>query len=524
VKLVYIDPPFATKSDFQASDGADSYSDKIDRAEFIESLRERLIYIREVLADDGSIFVHLDLKQIHYIKIVMDEIFGRDKFVNEIIWYYPDNFQGNVKGFATNHNNILWYSKSKNFISNKVYVPLDKKTKRDKRVWSSELGKLVSARNEDGSLIYEEFTEKKADDVWSIGQSSTTKSHSSEYINYPTQKPEELLKRSILASSNPGDLIVDFFAGSGTTAAVAEKLGRRWITCDFGKHAIYTMQKRILNIADSNNLDATGKKEKYNLPPKPFDIISAGAYDFSKIMNLRQNKDSYIAFVLGLFGLAKEDSVNNKYKLPDIYALKDGNPVEIYPVWDDEYLKEVRIDEEYLEQIIYASGGRLKGDYYIITPETCTLIGDTTIKNSQGDNVYFHMLKFPYKILEDVSRHFQIEEQPCDANDINRLISSTGFYFNEDVKIEIKRRKNGFKIESFSTNILDSNKERYEGLNGLSMILIDLNYNNKVFNMDMAVYAKDIKEDGVIKISGINDNTAIIAIDRHGNESKVIRM
>lgn len=524
VKLVYIDPPFATKGDFQSSEGADSYSDKIDRAEFIESLRERLIYIREVLADDGSIFVHLDLKQIHYIKIVMDEIFGRDKFVNEIIWYYPDNFQGNVKGFATNHNNILWYSKSKNFISNKVYVPLDKKTKRDKRVWSSELGKLVSARNEDGSLIYEEFTEKKADDVWSIGQSSTTKSHSSEYINYPTQKPEELLKRSILASSNPGDLIVDFFAGSGTTAAVAEKLGRRWITCDFGKHAIYTMQKRILNIADSNNLDATGKKEKYNLPPKPFDIISAGAYDFSKIMNLRQNKDSYIAFVLGLFGLAKEDSVNNKYKLPDIYALKDGNPVEIYPVWDDEYLKEVRIDEEYLEQIIYASGGRLKGDYYIITPETCTLIGDTTIKNSQGDNVYFHMLKFPYKILEDVSRHFQIEEQPCDANDINRLISSTGFYFNEDVKIEIKRRKNGFKIESFSTNILDSNKERYEGLNGLSMILIDLNYNNKVFNMDMAVYAKDIKEDGVIKISGINDNTAIIAIDRHGNESKVIRM
>lgn len=524
VKLVYIDPPFATKSDFQASDGADSYSDKIDRAEFIESLRERLIYIREVLADDGSIFVHLDLKQIHYIKIVMDEIFGRDKFVNEIIWYYPDNFQGNVKGFATNHNNILWYSKSKNFISNKVYVPLDKKTKRDKRVWSSELGKLVSARNEDGSLIYEEFTEKKADDVWSIGQSSTTKSHSSEYINYPTQKPEELLKRSILASSNPGDLIVDFFAGSGTTAAVAEKLGRRWITCDFGKHAIYTMQKRILNIADSNNLDATGKKEKYNLPPKPFDIISAGAYDFSKIMNLRQKKDSYIAFVLGLFGLAKEDSVNNKYKLPDIYALKDGNPVEIYPVWDDEYLKEVRIDEEYLEQRVYASGGRLKGDYYIITPETCTLIGDTTIKNSQGDNIYFHMLKFPYKILEDVSRHFQIEEQPCDANDINRLISSTGFYFNEDVKIEIKRRKNGFKIESFSTNILDSNKERYEGLNGLSMILIDLNYNNKVFNMDMAVYAKDIKEDGVIKISGINDNTAIIAIDRHGNESKVIRM
>ncbi len=521
VKLVYIDPPFATKSDFKSSEGADSYSDKIDRAEFIENLRERIIYIREILADDGSIFVHLDWKMAHYLKIIMDEVFGESNFINEIIWYYRRwNIAANL--FARNHDNIFYYSKNKGrYTFNNLYIPKSEKSSGDGKAWLSIIDEETGRRK--SVLLNEESKGVPMPDVFEISMINPM-ALERRMVNYPTQKPEALLERLIKASTNENDLIIDLFAGSGTTAAVAEKLGRRWITCDFGKHAIYTMQKRILNIADSNKLDTSNnKKEKYNLSPKPFDIVSAGAYDFSKIMNLRQNKDSYIAFVLGLFGLTQECN-DNKYKLPNIYALNNGNPVEIYPVWDDEYLKEVRIDEEYLEQIVYASGGRLKGDYYIITPETCTLIGDTTIKNSQGDNIYFHMLKFPYKILEDVSRHFQIEEQPCDANDINRLISSTGFYFNEDVKIEIKRRKNGFKIESFSTNILDSNKERYEGLNGLSMILIDLNYNNKVFNMDMAVYAKDIKEDGVIKISGINDNTAIIAIDRHGNESKVIRM
>jgi DNA modification methylase len=519
VKLVYIDPPFATKSDFQASDGADSYSDKIDRAEFIEGLRERLIYIREILADDGSIFVHLDQKMSHYIKLVLDDVFGRFNLQNEILWCYSRPGIKNQRFFTRLHDNIFWYTKTNNFFSDMdaVRIPYSEST-IDRNKYGAGGSKFAGGTD----LRQTHESGKIPQDWWYI---PIPPGNAHEVTGYPTQKPEELLLRIIKATTKCGDLIVDFFAGSGTTAAVAERLGRRWITCDFGKHAIYIMQKRILNIAASNKLDISAdKKEKYNLPPKPFDIISAGAYDFSKIMNLRQNKDSYIVFVLGLFGLAKEDSINNKYKLPNIYALKNGNPVEIYPVWDDEYLKDVRIDEEYLEQIIYASGGRLKGDYYIITPETCTLIGDTTIKNSQGDNVYFHMLKFPYKILEDVSRHFQIEEQPCDANEINRLISSTGFYFNEDVKIEIKRIKNGFKIESFSTNILDSKKERYEGLSGLSMILIDLNYNNKVFYMDMAIYAKDIKEDGVVKITGINDNTAIIAIDRHGNESKVIRM
>ena len=297
VKLIYIDPPFATKSDFRGSGDEKSYSDKVDSAEFIEGLRERLIYMRELLSIDRL----------------------------------------------------------------------------------KERG-------------------KNPDDVWST--IFPVQGNSIENTNYPTQKPEALLERIILASSNPGDLVMDIFAGSGTTAAVAEKLGRRWIVCDFGKHAIYTMQKRMLRIGESKALgSAEGgikKNQKYGKPPKPFCVVSTGAYDFSRIMKLRENKDAYIDFVLGLFQSSRDEKdLSGKYRLSNIFGEKDGDPVEVYPVWNDEYLKNIRIDEKYLKGIILQSRGKLKGNYYIITPETCTLIGDTTMKNSAGNEVHFKMLKFP---------------------------------------------------------------------------------------------------------------------------------
>lgn len=134
IKLVYIDPPFATSDDFQSKEGAKAYTDKKKGSEFIEYIRKRLILIREVLSDDGCIFVHLDWKKAHYIKVILDEVFGESNFVNEIVWHYPDNFQGNVKGFANNHNVIFWYAKSSHYTANKVLIPLAKATRRDKRI------------------------------------------------------------------------------------------------------------------------------------------------------------------------------------------------------------------------------------------------------------------------------------------------------------------------------------------------------------------------------------------------------
>ena len=165
------------------------------------------------------------------------------------------------------------------------------------------------------------------------------------------------------------------------------------------------------------------------------------------------------------------------------------------------------------------SRGKLKGNYYIITPETCTVVGDTIMKNSAGNEVHFKMLKFPYKILEDVSRNFQIQQQPSSQENVNNLINSTGFYFNDDVKIEVKRIKQVLKITRFETKILDKQEKRLKGLDGLAMLLVDVDYDG-IFDMDRTVFAKDISDDGEIRMTGLTESVAVIGIDKHGNESK----
>jgi len=521
VKLIYIDPPFATKSDFKGSGNEKSYSDKVQSAEFIEGLRERLIFMRDILAKDGSIYVHLDWKMGHYVRIILDEEFGTDLFKNEIIWYYENKLGTGGQTFDSRHDSLLVYTKGNTWLHNTIYAPV-KKVKQQPVTQKID-GKRIWLRDENDKRLYQESASTRPiGDVWSIPIINPV---SLERLGYPTQKPEALLERIILASSNPGDLVMDVFAGSGTTAAAAEKLGRRWIVCDFGKHAIYTMQKRMLRIGESKALgSAKGgikKNRKYGKPPKPFCVVSTGAYDFSRIMKLRDNKDAYIDFVLGLFQSSRDEKdLSGKYKLANIFGEKEGDPVEVYPVWNDEYLKNIRVDEKYLKGIILQSRGKLKGNYYIITPETCTLIGDTTMKNSAGNEVHFKMLKFPYKILEDVSRNFQIQQQPSSQENVNNLINSTGFYFNDYVEIEVERIKQGLKIARFETKILDKQEKRLKGLDGLAMLLVDVDYDGDIFDMDRTVFAKDIGDDGKIRMTGLTESIAIIAIDKHGNESK----
>ena len=569
VKLFYIDPPFATKSDFGGKDGERSYSDKIATAEFIEGLRERLIYQRELLDDDGSIYVHLDQKMSHYAKIMMDEVYGRENFQNGIVWRRT-YAHSDANRFGQVHDSILMYRKSTKNVFNKQYRPhsdsyikshygqVDDNGRRYRLVtlsaagpgparsfgdkvfeppkgrhwaWSQDkideglrTGKIVFAKTGQPNIkqYLDEVQGTVVQSIWD--DIPPVNPVSPELLGYPTQKPEALLSRIILASSNPGDLVMDVFGGSGTTAAVAEKLGRRWIVCDFGKHAIYTMQKRMLRIGESKVLGKDVKKnQKYGKPPKPFCVVSTGAYDFSRIMKLRENKDAYIDFVLGLFQSSRDEKdLSGKYRLTNIFGEKEGDPVEVYPVWNDEYLKNIRIDKKYLKGIILQSAGKLKGNYYIITPETCTLIGDTTMKNSAGNDVHFKMLKFPYKILEDVSRNFQIQQQPSSQENVNNLINSTGFYFNDNVEIEVERIKQGLKITMFETKILDKQGERLKGLDGLAMLLVDVDYDGEIFDMDRTVFAKDISDDGEIRMTGLTESIAVVAIDKHGNESKPV--
>ena len=522
VKLIYIDPPFATKSDFGGNEGEKSYRDKVDTAEFIESLRERLIYLRELLADNGSIYLHLDQKMSHYVKIIMDEVFGKDKFLNEIIWCYTA--ASNVaKDFPKKHDTILRYSNKGEYIFNKDCIRVPYAEGSIDRANRNVIGK--GGMNFDAIVLNKNG--KVPEDWWNDIQRAAR--YPGENVGYPTQKSEKLLERIILASSDFDDLVLDVFGGSGTTACVAEKLGRRWITCDFGKHAIYTMQRRILRIGESkavvNEQSKSGKViikkgDPYKKDAKPFCIVSSGAYDFSHIMDLRKHKEAYIDFVLGLFQLVRNEEKAKKYKLANIYTVKDNNPVEVYPIWDDEFLKEVKIDEPYLQGIINQSGGKLKGEYYIIAPESCTNISDTIIRNQDGKDVHFLIKTFPYKVLEDISRNLELQEQPSSQDNVNNFITSTAFYFNEDVKFVAKRTKEGLRVTKFESKILNKEGNRFESFSGLAMLLIDLDYKaNKPFDMDKTVFAKDIKEDGSVKIN-LTKSVGLIAIDKHGNESK----
>lgn len=604
VRLICIDPPFATKSDFGGKEGERSYSDKIDTAEFIEALRERLIYLHELLADDGSIYLHLDSKMAHYVKVIMDEIFGKENFRNEIVWQKIRTAKTQSTQFGNIHDTILFYSKAELLFFNKQFCDADSeklerhynKTDNDGRVyqpvsftqdgqgepryfgkkgllspppgkhwiWSQErideglrLGLIEFSENglPKKKMYLEDVKGTAVGDIWT--DIYPLNSQALERVNYATQKPEALLERIILASSSPDDIVMDIFGGSGTTSAVAEKLKRRWITCDFGKHAIYTMQKRILNVAASKKLGAKEIEEekrcaecgsvieestnykkctrcnsliekenkaikaKYNKAPKPFCVVSSGAYDFSHVMDLRKHKETYIDFVLGLFSLVRDEEKAKKYRLANIYALWDNHPVEVYPVWDDEFLKQVKIDETYLRGIATQAGGRLKGEYYIITPESCSNVGDTTLKNQEGRDIHFLIKPFPYKVLEDIARNFVLCEQPSSQANVNNLITSTAFYFNDDVKIKAKRCAKGFKLCKFETKILDREGKKFPGFSGLAMLLVDLDYEpGKPFDMDRTIFATDISEEGKVVFDGLTESVGLIAIDKHGNESK----
>lgn len=273
IDLVYIDPPFASGADYaknvyirrnpkvaatikQAETGIDSeelrtfeekmYGDIWDKERYLNWMYENLMAIKSVMSDTASIYVHLDWHIGHYVKILMDEIFGEDNFKNEIIWHYADYMQGNAtNALPKKHDNIYFYSKSNEYYYKRVTEKLAVPVKRNKVIWNKETQTLEVARDKNGKIIYSTFDEKFLDSVWEIGQTAVTRKTSHEYLGYATQKPEALLERIIKASSNEGMLVADFFGGSGVTAAVASKLGRRFIHCDIGINSIETTRDRL---------------------------------------------------------------------------------------------------------------------------------------------------------------------------------------------------------------------------------------------------------------------------------------
>lgn len=269
VDLVYIDPPFASGADYakkvyirrnplvakaikQAEqeledDELKSFEEKMygdiwDKEKYLNWMYENLMAIRSVMSEYASIYVHLDYHIGHYVKILLDEIFGEDNFRNEIIWYYNNKMSGNPTShaFVCEHDSLYLYSKSDENIYNVIQEKRLETVKQAKRIKVD--GKNMRARDEDGNIIYEDSNEKKIKDVWQVPYIAST---DTQRTGYATQKPEALLERVIKASSNEDMIVADFFGGSGVTAAVANKLNRKFIHTDININSIQTTRDRL---------------------------------------------------------------------------------------------------------------------------------------------------------------------------------------------------------------------------------------------------------------------------------------
>lgn len=505
VKLIYIDPPFATEDEFNSATGAKAYSDKKKGSEFIEFLRRRLILAKEILASDGSIFVHLDTKMSHYIKIIMDEIFGKNYFRNEIIWHYKSS-RSPLKDFQSNHNVILRYTKNSNPIFNMQYTDYAASTiKRfDKVDDKGRRYKIVTKKGEQ-HIVYMKDEGIPIDDVW---YSQIVNGNSVENCDYPTQKPEKLLERIVLSSTNPDDIVLDFFGGSGTTIAVAEKLGRRWISCDIGKLSYYTMQKRILTIQDTKII---GTDSCYGKKARSFVTAQLGIYDLEKTFNL--DWDNYKSFVSTLFEFQLKPKVINGITFD---GLKDGSPVMIF---DFKKLKNSIIDENYLRHIHDLIGDKNNGKVYFVSPINYV---DSMADYIEIEDVTYYFLKVPYHVIKELHKTpFSRSKQPKNKDSVNDLEYAVGFHFMTPPKIKSIATKNRNGITLIVENFESQEEGGSDGFDALSSIFVCNNYVNDTFILTNSYFHADLVKNSNIIIdikAESGDSIKVIYTDIYGNE------
>jgi len=485
VKLIYIDPPFATKEDFKGKDGQKAYTDKTKGSQFIEFLRKRLIVAKEILSDDGFIVIHLDQKKNHYIKVISDEIFTENNFVNEIIWSYRSGGASKKKSLPKKHDNLLVYRKTDNAKVN----PQIERQYLEKQFMDSKI-------DENGNFYADTLLRDVFEGVLNINKNNKILKYntrpvlnlSTERIGYPTQKPEGLISLVMEVLTKQNDIVLDFFGGSGSTMAVAEKLGRKWITCDLGKLAYFTMQKRILQIQNSKDLE--DPKKKYGKKAKSFLTASLGSYDLEKTFELERKK--YLEFVSGLFEVDLKE-----YKVSgfSFEGKKDNYPVIIY---DYNKYKDSSIDENYLQDLHRNIGKKVGSRVYIVAPINFVDFVDDFI---EIDDVRYYFLKIPYHIINELHKKpFVKVRQPQSKQRVNDIERAVVFHFKRppEVKAEIKKLKDEIKliIKSFKTNELQSDKAKgeksFENFETLSAIFIDKNYNDKLFEIDEAFFADDL--------------------------------
>jgi adenine-specific DNA-methyltransferase len=303
VDLVYIDPPYDSKADYRTKivlpDSeieqkptiieqfaySDTWAD--GAASYLKMIAPRLLLMREIMKQSGYIFIHIDWHIGHYVKIIADELFGKENFVNEIVWHYR-KWSTNSRNFQRNHDTIFWYAKDVNN-SDRFFEVVESQEQSEGTMKRWKGKKQHAVFTEDGkrlaTSVESDTTGAPLADVWEI---SIINPAAKERLDYPTQKPEKLIERIINHACRPSGIVADFFVGSGTTAAVAERLGRRWIASDLGKPACMVTRKRLI---DQN--------------VKPFLYQHIGDYQVEQMRSTMGRKfriGDLAEIVLGLFG------------------------------------------------------------------------------------------------------------------------------------------------------------------------------------------------------------------------------
>ena len=312
IDLIYIDPPFASGADYVRkvalrgqkkvleAEGHTiaeqiQYSDIWANDNYLQFMYERLILMRELLSNNGSIYVHCDWRMNSYLRLVLDEIFSKGNFINEITWCYRDIGSRTTSYFKRKHENLLVYSKSETWIHNIQRGKIAESTRKRFEEYFNENNQITYAALKDsnpGVFAKLKGIPQDLNEVWLDAKHgaqltdwwtdiSPLKHGFNESIGYPTQKPEALIERIINASSNKDSIVLDCFVGSGTTAAVAERLGRRWIAADINKGAIQTTIKRLQKLPNMqcgivhyqvNNYDASTDLERRDIVIKKYGV------------------------------------------------------------------------------------------------------------------------------------------------------------------------------------------------------------------------------------------------------------
>ena len=315
IDLIYIDPPFHTGDDFSHKILVGDTDTPVSRKEpsvveevayrdtwgggyssYLSMMTDRLRLLRALLSERGSIFVHLDVHVGPYVKAIMDDIFGQQNFRNEIAWYYYNKMHDSRKKLLPrSFDQILYYVKNRDagFTYNRLEERRDVPARQLKR--EKKDGRMVNARDAAGNVIYQNKTTRTVDAVWRIR--CLQPANVSEWVHYDTQKPVDLLERLLKLASEPGDLVLDAFVGSGSMAVASELQGRRWIACDLGRFAVHATRKRLLGVENC----------------KPFEVLNLGKYErqywqgasFAGGGAARVTETAlyeYLAFILKLYG------------------------------------------------------------------------------------------------------------------------------------------------------------------------------------------------------------------------------